>query len=68
LEVRNFMSEPKERFTDDQDEAVFEMELENLNELVVAPDQDPASDRPMKYLGQSGVMRMMHLFRPTHFR
>jgi hypothetical protein len=62
------MSEPKERFTDNQDEAVFEMEVEDLKELVVAPDQDPYSDRPMEYLGQSGMMRMMHLFRPTHFR
>jgi len=69
LEVRgDFISEPKERFTDNQDEAVFEMELDDLNELVVAPDQDPYSDQPTKYLGQSGMMRMIHLFKPTHFR
>lgn len=69
LRVRDdFVSEPKERFTDNQDEAVFEMELDDLNELVVAPDQDPSSDRPMEYLGQSAMMRMMHLFKPTHFR
>gem|GEM_PF-911988 len=68
MELGDFMSEPKERYTDGHDEVVFEMELEDLNELVVAPDQDPSSDRPMEYLGQSGITRMMHLFRPTHFR
>ena len=62
------MSEVKERFTDSQDMAVFELELEDLSELVIAPEQDPYSDRPMEYLGQSGVTRMTHLFKPARFR
>jgi len=62
------MADVREKFTETDQEVLFEMELDDLAHLVVAPEQDPFSERPMEYLGQSAVARMMHLYRPTAFQ
>lgn len=58
----------KERFLETDEEALFEFELDDLRYLVIAPEQDPNSERPMEYLGHSAIARMMYIFRPPKSR
>jgi hypothetical protein len=58
------LSGEKERFTETEEEVVFEIEIEDLRHLVVPPEQDPSSDRPLEYLGQPAMERMMRNIRP----
>ncbi len=62
------MAEDKERYYETEDEALFDIELEDLSHLVVAPEQNPYSERPMEYLGQSAIARMKSMHRPSAFR
>jgi hypothetical protein len=62
------MEGTKERFTETEEETVFEIELGDLRHLVAAPDPDPFSERPMEYLGQSAMERIMHMYRPPKSR
>ncbi|MDD1756107.1 MAG: hypothetical protein LUQ39_04655 [Methanomassiliicoccales archaeon] len=57
-----------ERFAETEEETVFEMELGDLSHIVVAPEQDPFSERPTEYLGQSAMERMMHIYKPPKSR
>jgi hypothetical protein len=58
------MSGIKERFTETEAEAVFEIEISDIRHLVAAPEQDPFSDRPMEYLGESAMERMIKIQQP----
>lgn len=61
------MTEEKGRSIETKDEALFEFEIGDLRHLVIAPEQDPYSDHPMKYLGHSVIERMMRLYRHSRF-
>ena len=50
-----------------EEEVIFEIEIEDLDHLVVPPEQDPSSDRPLEYLGHSGMERMMRNIKPSGF-
>ena len=58
------MSGFNERFTETEAEAVFEIEISDIRYLVTAPEQDPFSDKPMEYLGQSAMERLIKIHRP----
>lgn len=60
--------EEGERFTELGDEQRFEIELDDIKHLLIPPPQDPLSHRPMEYLGQSAVERLMHIHRPSRRR
>lgn len=62
------MSSFYERFTETEAEAVFEIEISDIRYLVTAPEQDPFSERPMEYLGQSAMERMIKIHQPLRKR
>jgi hypothetical protein len=58
------MDEVKEQFISTEDEGRFVLEIDDLKYLLVDPEPDPLSDRPMEYMGQSGLTRMTKMFKP----
>jgi hypothetical protein len=58
------MGDVKEQFISTEDEDRFVLEIDDLKYLLVDPEPDPLSDRPMEYMGQSGLTRMINLFEP----
>ena len=55
----------KEQFISTKDENHFILEIDDLRFLLVDPDIDPFSERPMEYMGQSGLTRMTNMFKPN---
>jgi hypothetical protein len=58
------MGDIKEQFISSEDENRFVLEIDEIKYLLVDPDLDPFSDRPMEYMGQSGLTRMTNMFKP----
>jgi hypothetical protein len=58
------MEGDKEQFISTKGEDRFILEIDDLKYLLVDPETDPLSDRPMEYMGQSGFTRMTNIFKP----
>jgi hypothetical protein len=62
------MTVEKERYAATKEEEHFEIELDDLRYLAIPPEQDPYSERPLEYLGQPAIARMMHIYDPPKRR
>ncbi|MEM0448946.1 MAG: hypothetical protein QW520_03895 [Methanomassiliicoccales archaeon] len=57
----------KESFIDLKHQQIFEIEVDDLKYLMLPPEKDPYSSRPMDFLGQSVMERMLNNFRTDRF-